>query len=70
MTGSLVTAFACVSRSQAHSSVTLEGLQPDCDYRVELQAVAYWGQTRLRSAKVALHFSSTHAASDSKCLPG
>ncbi|XP_017736931.1 PREDICTED: anosmin-1 [Rhinopithecus bieti] len=43
------------------NSVTLEKLQPDCDYVVELQAITYWGQTRLKSAKVSLHFTSTHA---------
>lgn len=59
-----------LSHSQARHSVTLEGLQPDCDYSVELQAVAYWGQTRLKSAKVSLRFSSSRqAAGDSKCLP-
>ncbi|XP_023563216.1 anosmin-1 isoform X2 [Octodon degus] len=45
------------------NSVTLERLQPDCDYTVELQAVTYWGQTRLKSAKASLHFISTRAAS-------
>ncbi|XP_039708163.1 anosmin-1 isoform X2 [Pteropus medius] len=52
----------------AHNSVTLERLQPDGDYSVELQAVAYWGQTRLKSAKVSLRFSCTHAASDKEQL--
>ncbi|XP_032474944.1 anosmin-1 isoform X4 [Phocoena sinus] len=45
----------------SQNSVTLEPLQPDCDYTVELQAVTYWGQTRLKSAKVSLQFTSTHA---------
>lgn len=48
--------------------MTLDRLQPDSDYSVELQAIAYWGQTRLKSAKVSLHFSPTQAAGDSKCL--
>ncbi|XP_036091592.1 anosmin-1 isoform X2 [Rousettus aegyptiacus] len=48
----------------AHNSVTLDRLQPDSDYSVELQAIAYWGQTRLKSAKVSLHFSPTQAAGD------
>ncbi|KAM5197286.1 anosmin-1 isoform 1-T1 [Hipposideros larvatus] len=49
-------------------SVTLERLQPDCDYTVELQAIAYWGQTRLKSAKVSLHFTSTQAANNKEQL--
>ncbi|XP_023605165.1 anosmin-1-like, partial [Myotis lucifugus] len=48
----------------SQNSVVLEGLQPDSDYSVELQAVAYWGQTRLKSAKVALHFTPSPAASN------
>uniref|UniRef100_A0A8C6AF73 Anosmin 1 n=1 Tax=Marmota marmota marmota TaxID=9994 RepID=A0A8C6AF73_MARMA len=40
--------------------VVLERLQPDYDYTVELQAITYWGQTRLKSAKVSLHFTSPH----------
>uniref|UniRef100_A0A674J6W0 Anosmin-1 n=1 Tax=Terrapene triunguis TaxID=2587831 RepID=A0A674J6W0_9SAUR len=39
--------------------VVLEGLQPNSNYMVELQAVTYWGQVRLKSAKVSLYFSST-----------
>lgn len=54
--------------SQAQNSVTLERLQADCDYSVELQAVTYWGQTRLKSPKAALHFTSTHTTHRSKWL--
>ncbi|XP_037678241.1 anosmin-1 isoform X4 [Choloepus didactylus] len=43
----------------SENSVVLERLQPDCSYLVELQAIANWGQTRLKSAKVSLHFTST-----------
>ncbi|XP_010334496.2 anosmin-1 [Saimiri boliviensis] len=50
------------------NSVILEKLQPDCDYVVELQAITYWGQTRLKSAKVSLHFTSTHAANNKEQL--
>ncbi|XP_025228007.1 anosmin-1 isoform X1 [Theropithecus gelada] len=50
------------------NSVTLEKLQPDCDYVVELQAITYWGQTRLKSAKVSLHFTSTHATNNKEQL--
>ncbi|KAM6448263.1 anosmin-1 isoform 2-T2 [Liasis olivaceus] len=39
--------------------VILERLQPNSNYMVELQAVTYWGQVRLKSAKVSLYFSST-----------
>ncbi|XP_066838435.1 anosmin-1 isoform X3 [Anser cygnoides] len=39
--------------------VVLEGLQPNSNYNVELQAVTRWGQIRLKSAKVSLHFSTT-----------
>uniref|UniRef100_K7FAI0 Anosmin 1 n=1 Tax=Pelodiscus sinensis TaxID=13735 RepID=K7FAI0_PELSI len=42
--------------------VVLEGLQPNSNYMVELQAVTYWGQVRLKSAKVSLYFSSTQTS--------
>uniref|UniRef100_A0A8C8S0E6 Anosmin-1 n=1 Tax=Pelusios castaneus TaxID=367368 RepID=A0A8C8S0E6_9SAUR len=32
--------------------VVLEGLQPNSNYMVELQAITYWGQVRLKSAKL------------------
>ncbi|RXM32715.1 Anosmin-1 [Acipenser ruthenus] len=41
--------------------VDLEGLQPDSSYMVELQAITYWGQVRLKSAKVSLYFSTLRA---------
>lgn len=47
-------------------AVSLEHLQANCEYSVELQAVAYWGQKRLKSPKVALHF--TAAASPKETL--
>lgn len=52
---------------QSQNSVLLDRLQPDSSYTVELQAIAYWGQTRLKGAKASLHFTPTHAASHSKC---
>ncbi|XP_043751457.1 anosmin-1 [Cervus elaphus] len=52
----------------SQNSVTLEALQLGCDYSVELQAVAYWGQTRLKSAKVSLRFTSAHAAHNKEQL--
>ncbi|XP_045146620.1 anosmin-1 [Echinops telfairi] len=39
-------------------SLSLEQLQPGCSYTVELQAISYWGQTRLKSAKATLQFTS------------
>lgn len=45
--------------------MSLEHLQANCEYSVELQAVAYWGQKPLKSPKAALHF--TAAASPSEC---
>ncbi|KAB0372200.1 hypothetical protein FD755_015992 [Muntiacus reevesi] len=53
---------------QSQNSVTLEPLQLGCDYTVELQAIAYWGQTRLKSAKVSLRFTSAHAAHNKEQL--
>lgn len=44
--------------SQAESWVDLEGLQQNSSYTVELQAVTYWGQVRLKSAKASLQFST------------
>ncbi|KAB0342600.1 hypothetical protein FD754_019526 [Muntiacus muntjak] len=52
----------------SQNSVTLEPLQLGCDYTVELQAIAYWGQTRLKSAKVSLRFTSAHAAHNKEQL--
>ncbi|XP_041940032.1 anosmin-1 isoform X1 [Alosa sapidissima] len=42
----------------ARTSVELEGLQANSSYTVELQAVTYWGQVRLKSPKASLHFST------------
>ena len=51
---------ACVSSSsQAQSWVDLEGLQQNNSYTVEVQAVTYWGQVRLKSSKASLYFSTT-----------
>ncbi|KAF7254379.1 Anosmin-1 [Varanus komodoensis] len=50
----------------AQNYVVLEGLQPNSNYMVELQAVTYWGQVRLKSAKVSLYFSSTQTAVNNK----
>lgn len=36
----------------------LEGLQQNGSYAVELQAVTYWGQVRLKSSKASLQFST------------
>jgi len=47
----------------SQNSVLLDRLQPDYGYTVELQAIAYWGQTRLKGAKASLHFTPVHAAS-------
>lgn len=44
---------------QAQSWVDLEGLQQNSSYTVELQAVTYWGQVRLKSSKASLHFSTS-----------
>lgn len=52
----LPTSVLCFS--QAQSWVDLEGLQQNSSYTVELQAVTYWGQVRLKSAKASLHFST------------
>uniref|UniRef100_A0A4W5QVZ8 Anosmin 1 n=1 Tax=Hucho hucho TaxID=62062 RepID=A0A4W5QVZ8_9TELE len=43
----------------AQSWVDLEGLLTNSSYTVELQAVTYWGQVRLKSSKASLHFSTT-----------
>ncbi|XP_077002560.1 anosmin-1 [Tamandua tetradactyla] len=52
----------------SQNSVVLERLQPDSSYLVELQAIAYWGQTRLKSAKVSLHFTSAQTAHNKEHL--
>lgn len=50
--------YKCFLLSQAQSWVDLEGLQQDGSYAVELQAVTYWGQVRLKSSKASLQFST------------
>ncbi|XP_054551837.1 anosmin-1 isoform X2 [Talpa occidentalis] len=52
----------------SQSSVVLEQLLAGCDYGVELQAVAFWGQTRLKSAKASLHFTSSPPAANKEQL--
>ncbi|XP_030161538.1 anosmin-1 [Lynx canadensis] len=47
----------------SQNSVILHRLQPDSGYTVELQAIAYWGQTRLKGAKASLHFTPARSAS-------
>ncbi|XP_039185682.1 anosmin-1 isoform X2 [Crotalus tigris] len=48
--------------------VILEHLQPNRNYMVELQAVTYWGQIRLKSAKVSLYFNSTQTTINNKWI--
>ncbi|OCT91079.1 anosmin-1 [Xenopus laevis] len=43
----------------SQKSVALEGLQANSNYMVELQAITYWGQVRLKSGKVSLYFSTS-----------
>ncbi|XP_048389440.1 anosmin-1 isoform X3 [Stegostoma tigrinum] len=45
-----------INGSQNH--VVLEDLQPNSSYLVDLQAVTYWGQVRLKGAKVSLYFGT------------
>ncbi|KAG9270977.1 anosmin-1 [Astyanax mexicanus] len=52
--------------SGAKSSVDLEGLVGNSSYTVELQAVAYWGQVRLKSPKASLQFSTAPENNHSK----
>ncbi|XP_076858111.1 anosmin-1 [Brachyhypopomus gauderio] len=54
--------------SGAKSSVDLEGLVANSTYTVELQAVAYWGQVRLKSPRASLQFSTTQDNSHSKLV--
>uniref|UniRef100_A0A673MSU3 Fibronectin type-III domain-containing protein n=1 Tax=Sinocyclocheilus rhinocerous TaxID=307959 RepID=A0A673MSU3_9TELE len=42
----------------ARSSVDLEGLQANSSYSVEVQAVSYWGQIRLKSSKASVQFNT------------
>uniref|UniRef100_A0A672QZQ0 Anosmin 1 n=1 Tax=Sinocyclocheilus grahami TaxID=75366 RepID=A0A672QZQ0_SINGR len=42
----------------ARSSVDLEGLQANSSYSVEVQAVSYWGQIRLKSARASVQFNT------------
>ncbi|XP_035629664.1 anosmin-1-like [Oncorhynchus keta] len=49
----------------AQSWVDLDGLLTNNSYTVELQAVTYWGQVRLKSSKASLHFSTAAQNNDS-----
>ncbi|XP_077072574.1 anosmin-1 isoform X1 [Siphateles boraxobius] len=42
----------------AESWVDLDGLQWNCSYSVEVQAVSYWGQHRLKSGKAFVHIDT------------
>ncbi|XP_073701263.1 anosmin-1-like [Garra rufa] len=42
----------------ARSSVDLEGLQANSSYTVEVQAVSYWGQIRLKSNKASIQLNT------------
>uniref|UniRef100_A0A673WZG8 Anosmin 1 n=1 Tax=Salmo trutta TaxID=8032 RepID=A0A673WZG8_SALTR len=53
----------------AQSWVDLEGLLTNNSYTVELQAVTYWGQVRLKSSKASLHFSTAAQNNDSGKRP-
>ncbi|XP_020861902.1 anosmin-1 isoform X1 [Phascolarctos cinereus] len=44
--------------------VILESLQPNNNYMVEIQAITYWGQVRLKSAKVSFYFTAAQAISN------
>ncbi|XP_051564359.1 anosmin-1-like [Myxocyprinus asiaticus] len=44
--------------SGARRSIDLEGLLLNCSYTVEVQAISYWGQVRLKSAKASFHFNT------------
>nr|XP_023661392.1 anosmin-1-like isoform X1 [Paramormyrops kingsleyae] len=46
----------------AMRELELQGLQPNSAYRAQVQAVAYWGQKRLRSGRSQLTFSTGPAA--------
>lgn len=46
----------------AQNWLELEQLLPNTEYRLDLQAVGYWGQTRLKSPKATLRFSTPPAA--------
>uniref|UniRef100_A0A4W4GQT4 Anosmin 1a n=1 Tax=Electrophorus electricus TaxID=8005 RepID=A0A4W4GQT4_ELEEL len=45
-------------KTTSGSSVDLEGLVANSTYTVELQAVTYWGQVRLKSPRASLQFST------------
>ncbi|XP_029104768.1 anosmin-1-like isoform X5 [Scleropages formosus] len=47
---------------RAASETELKGLQPNTAYKVQIQAIAYWGQKRLKSAKSQLTFITAPAA--------
>lgn len=48
----------------AQHAVSLEQLQAGCEYTMELQAVAYWGQQRLKSPKVAFQFTAAPSSKE------
>ncbi|XP_075717818.1 anosmin-1-like isoform X2 [Rhinoderma darwinii] len=42
----------------ANTKFTLQGLLPDTEYLVKIQAVSYWGQKRMKSPKAQFYFST------------
>ncbi|KAJ3591633.1 hypothetical protein NHX12_006765, partial [Muraenolepis orangiensis] len=53
----------------AESWLELDGLQRDSSYTVELQAVTYWGQGRLKSPKASLQFLTSQNNDSVKSVP-
>ncbi|XP_076134932.1 anosmin-1b [Alosa pseudoharengus] len=47
----------------AATEFELPGLQPNVVHQVQVQAIAYWGQKRLKSPKALLSFTTTSTAS-------
>lgn len=48
--------------------VDLDSLQCNSSYTVEVQAVSYWSQIRLKSSRATLHFNTTHTQQNSKSV--
>ncbi|XP_067898538.1 anosmin-1b isoform X2 [Heterodontus francisci] len=47
-----------LGQAQVKDEVEIEGLQPNTEYLVQMQAVANWGQKRLKSSKALFFFNT------------
>uniref|UniRef100_A0A3B3SP29 Anosmin 1b n=1 Tax=Paramormyrops kingsleyae TaxID=1676925 RepID=A0A3B3SP29_9TELE len=55
---------SCVGVLQTSRETEIKGLHPDTTYVVQVQAIAQWGQKRLKSSKAQLRFTTAPATGE------